>query len=64
MPKVKTRKGVAKRFRLTATGKIKRKHAYMRHILGGKKKNRKRHLRKSVLVDGTQVKQIAMMLHG
>jgi len=60
--KVKTRKSVQKRFRLTAKGHVKRKHAYQRHLLGKKKINRRRHLRKSALVDKTQEKQIRSML--
>ena len=42
MPKLKTHKGAAKRFRLTATGKIKRGHSHARHILTKKTTKRKR----------------------
>ena len=44
MPKMKTNAGAKKRFRLTGTGKIKRKHAYKSHILTKKSKKRKRNL--------------------
>ncbi|HSB11669.1 MAG TPA: 50S ribosomal protein L35 [Blastocatellia bacterium] len=44
MPKLKTHKGAAKRFRLTATGKIKRGHSHARHILTKKTTKRKRQL--------------------
>ena len=46
MPKVKKKSGAKKRFKLTGTGKIKRKHAYKSHILTKKSKKRKRALRK------------------
>ena len=42
MPKLKTHKGAAKRFKKTGTGKVKRGHANLRHILTSKDKNRKR----------------------
>ncbi|MEN8227994.1 MAG: 50S ribosomal protein L35 [Bacteroidota bacterium] len=44
MPKMKTNSGAKKRFTLTGTGKIKRKHAYKSHILTKKSKKRKRNL--------------------
>jgi large subunit ribosomal protein L35 len=44
MPKMKTNAGAKKRFKLTGTGKIKRKHAYMSHILTKKATKRKRNL--------------------
>jgi large subunit ribosomal protein L35 len=44
MPKMKTNPGAKKRFTLTGTGKIKRKHAYKSHILTKKSKKRKRNL--------------------
>lgn len=45
MPKLKTRKGAAKRFSLTKGGKVKRKRARLRHILTSKTRKQKRHLR-------------------
>ena len=50
MPKLKTHKGAAKRFRLTATGKIKRGHSHARHILTKKTNKRKRYLDVDVMV--------------
>ena len=47
MPKMKTKRSAAKRFRKTATGKYKMKHAFMRHQLTHKPRQRKRHLRGS-----------------
>ena len=44
MPKIKSHRGAAKRFRMTAGGKIKRSQAYKRHILTSKTTKRKRHL--------------------
>ncbi len=46
MPKMKTHRGAAKRFGLTASGKVKRNQAYKRHILNKKSAKRKRNLRK------------------
>ncbi|NLI24998.1 MAG: 50S ribosomal protein L35 [Bacteroidales bacterium] len=51
MPKRKTKSGARKRFSLTGTGKIKRKHAYKSHILTKKSKKRKRNLTYAGLVD-------------
>jgi len=50
MPKVKTHKGAAKRFKLTGTGKIKRARAFKRHILEKKSPKRKRGFRQDTLV--------------
>jgi large subunit ribosomal protein L35 len=50
MPKFKTNRSAAKRFKRTASGKLKRGHAYKRHILTSKSQKRKRGLRKSALV--------------
>ena len=58
MPKVKTNSGAKKRFTLTGTGKIKRKHAYHSHILTKKTKKQKRNLVHVGLVDSTNVKQV------
>lgn len=51
MPKMKTHKGVAKRLKLTASGKIKRRKAGLRHILTSKSKSNKRALGKTEYVD-------------
>jgi len=62
MPKLKTRKAAAKRFRVTGTGKIKKMKANKTHILEHKSPKRKRNLRKSNLADKTVVKNIKKML--
>ena len=60
--KLKTHRGAAKRFRRTASGKIKRNHAYARHILTKKSRHRKRKLRKSTLVAKSEQKTISVLL--
>ncbi len=62
MPKVKTKAASKKRFALTGTGKIKRKHAYHSHILTKKSKKRKRNLDKTGLVASANIKQIRSLL--
>jgi large subunit ribosomal protein L35 len=65
MPKLKTHKGAAKRFRLTATGKIKRGHSHARHILTKKTNKRKRQLDIDTLVaEGDQKRVEAMLPYG
>ena len=62
MPKLKTHKGAAKRFRLTATGKIKRGHSHARHILTKKSNKRKRLLDIDALVSAADQKRVEAML--
>jgi len=62
MPKMKTRSGVKKRFTLTATGKVKRAHAFRSHILTSKTRKRKRNLRKRGLVSKQDQKAVRKML--
>lgn len=62
MPKMKTHKASRSRFKVTATGKLKRNKQGRRHILTKKTTKRKRHLRKSTLVDTTQVKMYARLM--
>ncbi|MBI5561559.1 MAG: 50S ribosomal protein L35 [Deltaproteobacteria bacterium] len=62
MPKLKTNKGAAKRFKLTATGKVKRSKAGMRHILTSKSKSAKRTLRKSGLISKTHEDSIKKLI--
>ncbi|HVM95359.1 MAG TPA: 50S ribosomal protein L35 [Candidatus Acidoferrales bacterium] len=62
MPKMKTRRGAAKRFGVTGTGKLKRRKAYLRHILTNKTRKQKRHLGKSVVVDKTNEKALRKLL--
>ena len=62
MPKMKTKKAAAKRFKVTGTGKLKRSKAYKRHILTKKTTKTKRNLRKPTLVDATNVKMMKKIL--
>lgn len=62
MPKMKTHRGAAKRFKKTGTGKFKGSHAYHSHILGKKSAKRKRHLRKAVIVDKTNEAKLQRLL--
>ena len=63
MPKVKTNSASKKRFALTGTGKIKRKHAYHSHILTKKSKKRKRNLDKTGLVASANIKHVRELLN-
>lgn len=58
MPKMKTHRGAAKRFKRTGTGKIKRFHGYTSHILEKKSPKRKRNLRKSAIMFKGDAKRI------
>ena len=62
MPKMKTHSGAKKRFALTGTGKIKRKHAFKSHILTKKTTKRKRNLTKTGYVDKADVNNIKTLL--
>ena len=62
MPKIKTNRGAAKRFKKTGTGKIKAKKAFARHILTKKPTNRKRGLRKPKLIDKADIKGIKKLI--
>lgn len=62
MPKLKTHRGAAKRFKVTGTGKIMRNRANRRHNLTGKPSKRMRSLRKATLVDKTEYKNIKSLL--
>jgi large subunit ribosomal protein L35 len=62
MPKMKTHSGAKKRFALTGTGKIKRKHAYKRHILTKKSTKSKRENTHNALVDVTNESLIKRLL--
>jgi large subunit ribosomal protein L35 len=62
MPKMKTNRGAAKRFKLTGSGKIKRSKAYTSHILTKKSTKRKRGLRQNDTVDASNVKGIKRIL--
>ena len=64
MPKMKTKSGAKKRFRVRPGGTVKRGHAFKRHILTKKTTKNKRHLRGSVAVHETNMVSIAQMLPG
>lgn len=61
MPKQKTHKGIRKRFKVTANGKVKHKKAFRGHKLGKKSAKRNRQARADRVVEG---KQVAMILYG
>jgi large subunit ribosomal protein L35 len=62
MPKLKTHKGAAKRFKKTGTGKIVRAKAFKQHILTSKSRKRKRHLKGTVVVSDADAKKLARMI--
>jgi len=62
VPKLKTNRGAAKRFKKTGTGKIKVKKAFARHILTKKAANRKRGLRRSKLLDKGDMKNVEKLI--
>ena len=62
MPKMKTTSSAKKRFSITGSGKIKRKHAFKSHILTKKSTKRKRNLTKATLVSKSDVKNIKLQL--
>ena len=62
MPKMKTNRAAAKRFKKTGTGKLKRMKAYKSHILTKKTTKKKRELRKATIVDSANVKNMKKIL--
>ena len=62
MPKMKTSRAAAKRFKLTGTGKLKRAKAYKSQILTKKSTKRKRNLRQAAMTDSTNVKNMKKIL--
>ena len=62
MPKLKTHRGAAKRFKKTGTGKILRAKAFKRHLLSSKTTKEKRHLSGMVVVSAADAKKIKRML--
>jgi large subunit ribosomal protein L35 len=62
MPKIKTNRGAAKRFRKTGTGKIRRNKAYTSHILTSKTTNRKRNLRQGTTVNKADERNISQLI--
>ena len=64
MPKLKSHRGAAKRFKVTGGGKVKRHHSMHSHILTKKSAKRKRNLRKSTLVAGKFARSVKEMIGG
>lgn len=62
MPKLKSHRGAAKRFKLTGSGKVKRGHAYARHLLASKSTKVKRKLDKDTLVSPSNLRTVKRML--
>ena len=62
MYKLKTHRGARKRFKLTSSGKVKRRHAFTRHILTKKSPKRKRHLGKAAILDSSDFQKVREML--
>ncbi|MFY0543673.1 50S ribosomal protein L35 [Brevibacillus sp. H7] len=62
MPKMKTHKGAAKRFKKTGSGKLKRDHAYTSHLFANKSTKAKRHLRKGAIVAKGDQKRIEQLI--
>ena len=62
MPKIKSHRGAAKRFRKTGSGKVKRNKAYISHILTTKTRKRKRGLRKATLTADANLKAVRRLL--
>jgi large subunit ribosomal protein L35 len=62
LPKIKTSRAAAKRFKKTGRGKFKRSKAFKGHLLSGKSSKRKRNLRKSGLVDKADEKKVKRLL--
>ncbi len=62
MPKLKTKKAVSKRFKLTKKGKVRRNRAFSQHLLSGKSAKRKRNLRRPSLVEGKQARTVKRLL--
>jgi len=64
VPKIKTHRGAAKRFKKTASGKFKRARAYKSHLLGKKSGKRKMRLRKADFIDASDQKRVKKLLPG
>jgi large subunit ribosomal protein L35 len=62
MPKIKTRRSSAKRFKVTGSGKIKKNSAFKRHLLESKNANRKRGLRKAEIISDGDTRRVKRML--
>ena len=64
MPKMKTHRGSAKRFKKTGSGKLKRSHAYTSHLFANKSQKQKRKLRKGAIVHNSTLAKLTLLLLG
>ena len=64
MPKMKTKRALAKRVKVTGSGKLKRSHAYTSHLAPRKTHKQKMHLRKSSIVHSSDYKRVKVLLQG
>ena len=64
MPKMKTHSGAKKRFRVTAKGKVRARHAMRTHILGKKSRKRKRRLDNPLYLEGSDAQRVKKLLSG
>ena len=62
MPKVKTHKGLAKRVKITANGKVKHSRPFTSHLMSSKNAKRRRQLRRKALITGAQARKIRRLL--
>lgn len=62
MPKTKTKRAAAKRFKVTGSGRVKRGQAFKRHLLSSKTRKRKRELRGTTEVDKTNIHEVRLIL--
>lgn len=62
MPKMKTKKALKKRVKVTGTGKLKRSHSHISHLSHNKSTKQKRHLRKSTLISKSDYKRIKTLI--
>lgn len=62
MPKIKTHRGAAKRFKLTAKGKVRRRRAYTSHLLTHMTRKRKRNLRHSTIMEPQDAQRVKLLL--
>jgi large subunit ribosomal protein L35 len=62
MPKLKTNRGAAKRFKVTASGRVKRRRAFLNHILTKKSRKRKRNLRRATMVNAADADRVRRLL--
>lgn len=62
MPKIKSKRGAVKRFRVTASGKVKRNKGFKSHLLSSKGKKRKRKLRQGTTVSASETKNVRKLI--